>query len=123
LTKEEEKELIALSTLAAIGGRKLVLDKKINLRYLVNRKFSTINNNINITLFSIIGHAIMPILAQFKYKFAIRFRETLGGDYLYGNCNLSKLSEKRKEALTNLKNKHPLTSDDINAIQTLVFKH
>jgi len=95
----------------------------MNLRYLVTRKFATINNNVNITLFSIIGHAILPGLAKMRVKFAIRFKDVLGGDYLYGNCNLNKLSEKRKEALNNLKIKHPLSNEEIDIIQKLVFKY
>jgi len=117
----ELKECISIATTAAIGGRKLVEDKKIILRFLSNKKYATINNKVNVTLFSIIGHVIMPELARLNKKFAIKFKEVLGGDFLYGNCNLSKLSEKRREALINLKSKHPLKEEEIVLIQKAIM--
>jgi len=98
---------------AAIGGSKLVADKKLVLRQLVNKKYATINSQINITLFSLIGHILMPYLATKGIPMALKFRDVLGGDFLFGNANLENLSIKRKEALLNLKRKHIFTKEDM----------
>jgi len=121
LSNAQKKECVACSSLCAIGGRKLLQDRKFVLRFLADKKYATIGNNINVTLFSIIGHAIMPVLAEKGKIFAIKFKDVLGGDFLFGSPNLTKLSLKRKEALENIREKHKLTAIDCVKIQTNIF--
>jgi len=97
------------SLVVALGGKTLYYKEKIVLRNCIKLPHIIHGNHENFYLMSALGNILIEHLGYLGNETALKFKELLGGKYLYEGAKLHRMSRQRKSIIKAVKTIYNIT--------------